>query len=395
MITVNREQILGFRLRAHHLDRWYKKEALLTAAGACGFQNTPPGAWKLSALQRIADGTPEELDTVLEQDKTLLQAWSIRGIPLVFPTEQSSVFLEALIPDGKEEWIYTKGIAHALNHLGKSFPELLGQMEQAIRCLDEMEVAGKAGLDAEAAARIRMNLSQKEQTRWDAPSVYGAGQTMGQAAVSFLLRPCAFKGFVVFGKRNRTVPTFTSYQRWLGFPMQTAGRKARQELARKYLHCFGPTSPGLFEEWMGSSLEQAKRLWSGIQEELEPVSVEGKLRYLLKKDCPALLSSAAPERRYHLLSAHDPYLDQKDKEWLLPDPKKQKEVWKMQGNPGAVLRDGQIIGLWRGRQTGSRFDVTAQLWEGADQSNQDAYLECAQRIAAMKGKALGSFTINE
>ena len=40
------EQIRAFRLRGHHLDRIYPAETVLEAVGACGMQNTPPGAWE-------------------------------------------------------------------------------------------------------------------------------------------------------------------------------------------------------------------------------------------------------------------------------------------------------------------------------------------------------------
>lgn len=39
-------QVRAFRLRAHHLDEKRPMDELLRAAGACGLQNTPPGAWE-------------------------------------------------------------------------------------------------------------------------------------------------------------------------------------------------------------------------------------------------------------------------------------------------------------------------------------------------------------
>lgn len=40
------EQIRNFRLHSHHLDAKYELADIESIAGACGLQNTPPGAWE-------------------------------------------------------------------------------------------------------------------------------------------------------------------------------------------------------------------------------------------------------------------------------------------------------------------------------------------------------------
>ena len=46
-------------------------------------------------------------------------------------------------------------------------------------------------------------LPAEKRDLWNQPSMYGSPdkQTVGGAVVSFLLRPCAFMGLVVFGRR--------------------------------------------------------------------------------------------------------------------------------------------------------------------------------------------------
>lgn len=54
----------------------------------------------------------------LYEEKSLLQAWSFRGAPAVFPTRDSDVFLCALKGGPHEQpWIYTRGITLALQRL--------------------------------------------------------------------------------------------------------------------------------------------------------------------------------------------------------------------------------------------------------------------------------------
>ena len=117
MTELNLEQIRNFRLHSHHLDAFYTKEDLIAAAGACGMQNSPPGAWETALYNRIPSCSQEDMNRFLYQERCLLQAWSLRGAPVVFPEEESDVFLSALIPQEDEPWIYTQGISLALDFL--------------------------------------------------------------------------------------------------------------------------------------------------------------------------------------------------------------------------------------------------------------------------------------
>lgn len=67
---------------------------------------------------------------------------------MVFPTEQSAVFLAALAAQaGEGPWIYTRGITLALAHLQMSFDELLLLVKEAARYLDSHTVKSKEALD--------------------------------------------------------------------------------------------------------------------------------------------------------------------------------------------------------------------------------------------------------
>ena len=186
-MELSARQIRAHRLRAHHLDQKYPFCELLTVAGTCGLQNSPPGAWETAAFCRLKNCTLPQLHQVLYQKKELLQAWSIRGVPLIFPTADSDVFLSALIAqEGEEPWIYTKGIGLALDHLGMSFAELLPLVESAAEYLEDHTIKSKEELDRVLAQLVAEQLPAQKQSLWNAPSMYGAPdrQTVGGAAVS-------------------------------------------------------------------------------------------------------------------------------------------------------------------------------------------------------------------
>ena len=394
-MTVTREQARAFRLRRHHLDRPLPSGGLVEAAAGCGVQNSPPGAWETALWNRVEGVTLPQLEQALYGEKTLLQAWSIRGVPLVFPTVDAGVFLAPLCAQpGEEPWIYTRGITGALDALGLDFDDLLPLVETACACLEGETVLSKEALDRRLAGVIEPMLPPEVRPAWNAPSMYGQPdrQTVGGAAVSFLLRPCSFRGKVVFGAREGIYPTFTSPARWLGRSLLNHPDGVR-ELVRRFLRCYGPTQVSDFQSWLGCSPRQAKRLWGGIEDELAPVELDGKRRWVLAEDLN-LLSQGEEGEQLLLLGSHDPYLDLRDRELILPDKARQRQVWKTVGNPGAVLLGGRVIGLWTVRTRGENLDVSVTLFEPLSPAQRSRLEELAQGYAAFRGSALRKYTVS-
>ena len=80
MTEVTLNQVRSFRLRAHHLDREYGKTEVYRAAGACGLQNSPPGAWETALYNRIPECGREEMERLLYREKTVdLYGWDRPG----------------------------------------------------------------------------------------------------------------------------------------------------------------------------------------------------------------------------------------------------------------------------------------------------------------------------
>ena len=196
-MDITPEQVRAHRLRAHHLDRRYPASRILEAAGACGLQNSPPGGWETARFQRLEGCSLPLLRDALYRDRALLQAWSIRGVPLVFPVKDAGVFLAPLCAQpGEEPWVYTRGITGALDALGLDFYDLLPLAEEACACLEGETVLSKEALDRRLAGLVEPLLPPEVRPAWNSPSMYGQPdrQMVGGAAVSFLLRPCSFRG---------------------------------------------------------------------------------------------------------------------------------------------------------------------------------------------------------
>lgn len=396
-VPITAGQVRQYRLAVHHLDRAYSPDELLAAAGVCGVQNTPPGAWETAMHARMPGIPQQALRRALEQQKTLLQAWSWRGVPAVFPTAESATFLAALAAQpGEEPWIYTRGVTLALEHLGLPWDEALALVRRAARLLDGCTVQSKEELDRTLAAAAAQELPPALRQKWDAPSMYDPGgrQTVGGAVVSFALRPCAYLGLVVFGARQAGSPTFTAYTRWVGHPLPPDSA-APARLARKFLHAYGPATAGGLAAWLGCSPQQAKRLWGTVAGELVPVQLGGKTAYLLAQDLPALQQAAPPAQPLALLGAHDPYLDARDRALLLPDAALQRQVWRTVANPNVILRGGQVAGVWKLSSARGKAQITLTPFAPLAPAEQTVLAQKAEAYAAFRGLTLGAITIAE
>ena len=186
MVEISAAEALGLRLRAQHLDRPLGPEGLCEAAGACGFQNTPPGAWELAALCRVEGLGVRELRAALEEEKTLLQAWSLRGAPYVFPTAEAGVFLSPLAAlPGEEPWVYTQGITAALDCLGLGFYELLPAVMEAARLLERRSVLSKEELDRVLAEAAEPLIPPEKLPLWRGGTMYGDPESSRSAEPSY------------------------------------------------------------------------------------------------------------------------------------------------------------------------------------------------------------------
>jgi len=216
-------------------------------------------------------------------------------------------------------------------------------------------------------------------------------QRVGGAAVSFLLRPCALLGLVVFGERRDGSPTFTSFKTWMGHPL-VPRPDAAQRLVRKFVRAYGPTTPRALAAWLGCFPAQAQRLWGSIRDELEPVITNGKKAYILSADREILSGPPSPQRTWLWLGPHDPYLDQRDRDILLPDKALQRKVWQTVANPGVILHEGSIVGTWTATKKAGGLSVRAALWQEVPGARH-AVRVLAEEYAAFRGLEMVAFTL--
>ena len=198
-----------------------------------------------------------------------------------------------------------------------------------------------------------------------------------------LWRATGIRGVLAVAERRGRVTVF-------GAPPKARGvKQAPAELARRFLHAYGPATPGELAAWAGIAPSHARALLDGISGEVEEVDFDGRATLILSADADALASPPAASG-VRLLPPFDPYLDQRDRATLWPDPAVRKRARTGIGAPGVVLVDGAVAALWRPQKKGKRLVVNVSPLTKAARRAGDAIAAEAQVLAPHRGAASAS-----
>jgi len=143
---------------------------------------------------------------------------------------------------------------------------------------------------------------------------------------------------------------------------------ACRELARRYLHVFGPTTAASFARWAGASSGRAAQALDAL--DLLPVRTPLGDEWLLAEDEQAMRSGDIADAPARLLPSGDTYflLDGRARDLLVPRADRRAQLWTTRVWPGALLIEGEITGIWRRAQ----HTVRAETWERLSRAQRDA-----------------------
>jgi DNA glycosylase AlkZ-like len=142
---------------------------------------------------------------------------------------------------------------------------------------------------------------------------------------------------------------------------------ACRDLARRYLHIFGPATADGFARWAGISRRSAASAFASLEGSLLPVRSPLGDEWLLADDEPEMHAAETAAASARLLPSGDAYflLHGADRELLVPRADQRQRLWTSRVWPGALLVDGEIRGTWRRAQHTVRIDAWARLSRGA------------------------------
>ena len=312
-LEVTRSQILGFRRSVGALDRRLAPggRSLRRAAWA-GLQDSMPRAALLSIHARVEGTQPTTWE-----DPSLVQTWGPRHNVFVVAARDHAIFTLGILPDD-------------------------GSSRRRAE---------------ELAARLHS-------------FVGGARTSSGEAGRALGVHPGSFR---------YAAPTGTVLIRWDGArrpavwtvpPPAVDPGDARLELARRYLHIYGPTTPEAFAGWAGFHPRHGVAAFQALGRSLTPVRTPIGEGWILSRDEPALRAEPGPGAPARLLPSGDAFLlaQGADRELLVPDADRRRELWTPRVWPGGLLVDGELAGTWR------RADAAMMIkpWRPLSGSERDA-----------------------
>jgi hypothetical protein len=217
-----------------------------------------------------------------------------------------------------------------------------------------------------AAARKRAEdvAAQLRTLLGDTRGSYGeAGNALGVDPNRF--RYAAPTGTVVIRWDGARAPTV-----WTVPAPEVDPRDARLELARRYLHILGPTTPEAFAEWAGMGARHGSAAFEALGRSLTPAVTPIGDAWILTRDEATFRAAPGPAAPARLLPSGDAYLllQGKDRELLVTDAGHRRALWTPRVWPGGLLVDGELVGTWR-RVQGT---VTVQTWRRLSRAARDS-----------------------
>ena len=356
-LQVDRAQVMAYRVAALGLAERCKDRPGDLAVLDLGVQEYAPGSVRVARAARTA----ADLD-----DARLLMVWAARGAPHLHRRRELRDLAKAL-------WPFSD--ADATSRI----------QSQQIRDGMKLGIAAFTAT-AEAMRKVVTRSMPRGEVSTEVSKLV-------PRSLTFDCRSCAARhiagnvwqhsglaGGVQVESRGKDA-TLGPIKDWPGVPEKNAGIG---DLIRLYLRMLGPATPAEVAKYFGSAPAEMKKVWP---EDLVEVTVDGRRTWLPKSSLPDLKSAKAVSG-VRLLPAMDALLQARDRDLLVPGREQQKEVWKILGNPGVVLVDGEISGVWRAKMAGKkRIDLTVTPFGSVSTKVRKAVEAEADQVARARGAA--------
>lgn len=361
-MDLDRREVLAFRTRAQQLGREAGTVAD-TAVLDLGVQDTGTdgAAWAL-ALRGVTD-VPAG-DVVL--------AWTLRGAPHLYRRADLPGVAAATAPFSEAD--AGKRIFDAARALRAAGIPVLGGLDTIAARM--REIVTEPTVKGEMSTRLTAVL--------DAPYLRDCVPCQAVHAYEQPFRLAALRAGLELEPGTsppvlRPVPGFA--------PAHHV--PDRLDVVRGYLRLLGPATPAHVAQYLDAPLRDVKAHWPADAVE---VTVEGDRRWVLAEDADRLAGD--PPRGAVLLGSHDLFLQARDRGTIVPDRARATELWRIIGRPGAVLSDGDVVGIWRARKVGKALDLAVEPFAPFPPDVRAAVEAQAERLAVFRGLTLRAVAIS-
>ena len=302
-----------------------------------GIQAQDSFAASLSVWVRGRDLELHDLDQAIEDDRSVVRTWCMRGTLHLVPTDDLGWMLPLLGPRfvGRGQSRYAE--------LGLT-PDVWGRAIPAIQDL----LSERSPLNRGEIAEHLSNLGIP---------------TEGQI-VHHMLRRTALEGLVCHGPATDGKPTYVLLHRWVELGADPGHEVALAELTRRYLAAFEPAGPEDYASWSGLPLSEARSGFEMLDGELLSLDVKGDEMWMLASHRNRLDNSDQARPLVRLLPAFDTFLlGYRDRAMSVPN-QHMKTV-----HPGggiirpSLLANREIAGTWTRKKTRDGLEITLKLFQ--------------------------------
>lgn len=348
-MEITREQVLAHRVRTQGLSRDPG-----TVAGTAveildvGVQDTgPDGAGWALAIRGARPG----LDG-------LVLGWTLRGAPHYYRRTDLSSVVDSMLP---------------LSHTDAG-----SRIVDAVKPLSAAGITAGAGL-ATMASTMR-ELVAEPMVKGD---VSGALTKVLPEPYVRWCRPCGvthpfeqtFRLGAFFGglelEPGTSPPVLRRVPRWrsrvgalTGLPTvaPAEGSIPGDQLLLAVAQHLGPVAVNDLATFLDAPLKDVKARVAALTGEgrLDEVRIAGKAALIRPADAASFDGPGVSGVR--LLGPYDLFLQARDRDLVVPDKGRHKELWPVLGRPGAVLAGGEVVGTWRPRASGRKLKLLIEPW---------------------------------
>ncbi|GAA3000060.1 DNA glycosylase AlkZ-like family protein [Actinokineospora diospyrosa] len=348
MATTTRAQVLAYRVARHGLHRDTTDPTAL-AVFDLGVQDAGSRSPHVALAARLPTDAPLRGFTT---------TWAHRGAPHLLRTRDIPDLATALWPrTDADATARLSGCGTALRRAG-------------IPGLDAYTAAAHAMRDTVDTEKPRGQVSTEITARLPAPYAYDCTVCAATHIYGSLFQIIGlFAGISVHADtrptRLRPLPDRHPV------PQRSTGATP---VIEAYLRLHGPATTAEVAAFLDTTQTQVKPVWPDDLIDL------GDGRWFPETDLDALRTAPDPDV-LRLLPPLDPWLQTRDRALIVPDDTHRKRLWRMIGNPGAVLDRGEIVGIWRTKTSGKTLTITVEPFTG---TTRDLTAE-AERVATARG----------
>lgn len=367
-VGVTAVDVRRFRFARHQLDR--SPDSLADDAVAIldyGVQDTGhDGATWALALRGAEPGAADERAI----------AWTSRGAPHAYRRRDLAAVAVATAPLSEED--ARKRVFDAAKSL----------TEAGIPVLDALTTVADELRDIASSPTVKGEASTRLTERVETPFLRECRSCQATHLYENLFRLAALQAGLEL-EAGTSPPVLRRVPRLRPNRYRRLGGDAdpRLDVIRNYLRFYGPAKPNEVAGFLDAPVKEVRAHWpdDAVEVDVTDHPAGGGSRFALADDVDALAATASTYDVVKLLGPYDPYLQLRDRELLAEDRDRRKSLWPVLGRPGAVVRDGDIVGTWRPRTQRRRLTIEAESWTHWTKKFRTRVEEQAQRLAEHRG----------